>query len=130
MPDLMVANDDSWFWALIPGVFDTVAAPGYAAYIDIDRNLNDNPIPKSCGNKENGRSDEHKSRKQVTDNVIGIYPSVDGIEKFLVHLGATRVVDRAPAAQYRFQRPSHAQPTFIPRVKSKITPNNQKCMPN
>jgi len=83
----MVTNDDSWLWALIPGVFDTVAAPGYAAYIDIDRNLNDNPIPKSCGNKENGRSDEHKSRKQVTDNVIGIYPSVDGIEKFLVHFG-------------------------------------------
>ncbi|NOU23420.1 MAG: hypothetical protein HOO93_16855 [Methyloglobulus sp.] len=84
MPDVKIVNEDAWLWAPIPGVFDKVAAPGYAPYIDIDRDVRANPLPKSCRHDQ-----KHKryAKLRVTDKVIGIYPSQDDIEHFLMHMG-------------------------------------------
>ena len=137
MPDVKITNDDPWLWAPIKGVFDTVAAPGYAPYIDIDRNLIDNPLPKSCkhegkdlsDNEHSQNDDEHKRQAMVTSKVIGIYPNVDDIEHFLAHTGnnagggsgaggtiSIPKTDTCPANTHSMEDPNNA--------------NNQFCMPN
>jgi len=131
MPDVNITNDDPWLWAPIPGVFDTVAAPGYAPYIDIDRNFEDNPLSKTCKKNEEDRSDDdHKGRVKVTDNVIGIYPSVDDIEHFLKHTGNNAGGGSGAGGTVSIPKTDSCPANYHSMGEDPNNKNNQICMPN
>jgi hypothetical protein len=133
MPDVKITADDPWLWETIPGVFDHVAAPGYAAYIDIDRNFEDNPLPKSC--KSTGKAkgdDDHKNRASVADNVIGIYPNVADIEHFLKHTGnnAGGGSDTGGNGTISIPKTDSCPANYHSMGEDPSNTSNQICMPN
>jgi len=136
MPDLKITADDPWLWAPIPGVFEKVAAPGYAPYIDIDRNLIDNPVSKRCKYKGKGRDDDRKryddgkNKSSVTDNVLGIYPNPDDIEEFLMHMGNHGGGGTGTGGMISIPKTDSCPANYHSMGQDPSNPDNQICMPN
>ncbi len=85
------AGLDAWIWKPIPGQTGNNAALstspldlGRAAYIDIDRDLKNNKLPKKCG-----KGDDHQgeTKNGWKGKVIGIYPIEEDIKHYLIHSG-------------------------------------------
>lgn len=81
-----------WAWASIPEAGIQVPAPpagftknvGYASYVDLDRDLVNNPLPRYCGYKQH-RDDDDRNEPRP-GSVIGIYPSVDSMRTYGPHV--------------------------------------------
>lgn len=83
-----------WAWAGIPEAGVTAnpipvgftKAVGYASYVDLDRDLKNNPLPSSCGfKKHHGDEHNHHRTHPRPGLVLGIYPSVDAMRTFGPH---------------------------------------------
>lgn len=83
-----------WAWAGIPEAGVTAnpipagftKAVGYASFVDLDRDLKNNPLPKGCGASNYNAGDEHNHQGQPRPGkVLGIYPSVDAMRTFGPH---------------------------------------------
>lgn len=89
--DGAIIGQDYWLWKPVPSAgieWDDIGEQpkpplttvvNRAPYIDIDRDLENNPVPKSC--RKGGKMDG------VTDYVIGAYPSEGAIATYLIHGG-------------------------------------------
>jgi hypothetical protein len=90
-----VVGTDYWLWRPIPelgiGDIGQAPAPGFtvanrAPYVDIDRDLVNNPLPADCSTHK-GKASKYAAR--VSSRVVGVYPSVESIGHYLLHGGAT-----------------------------------------
>lgn len=88
-----------WAWAAVPEAGITAnpipsgftKAVGYASYVDLDRDLVNNPLPRGC-EERNRRRDSHHSRDHDNASrpgkVIGIYPSETSLRTFGPHVNS------------------------------------------
>ena len=99
-----------WVWAAIPAAniplgtaipAGFTVAPGYASYVDLDRDLKNNPLPKSCGYPSYNHGDEHNEHPgSRPGKVMAIYPSVDSLTQFLPHVGGNPATPTCPAGYH------------------------------
>lgn len=108
-PDGPIVASHWWAWAGIPEAGVTAnpipagfsKAVGYASFVDLDRDLENNPLPMSCGqDHRNKHYDVHNDHNNKTrpGMVLGIYPSVDTMRRFGPHTagGITNPADCPP----------------------------------
>lgn len=89
-----------WAWAAVPEAGITAnpipagftKAVGFASYVDLDRDLDNNPLPRGCGGERNRRDDDDRGRDRANASlpgtVIGIYPSVTSLRTFGPHVNS------------------------------------------
>jgi hypothetical protein len=113
-----------WLWASVPAAgIDIGAAPaagftkvvGNPPYVDIDRDLKNNPLPKSCGASNYNNGDAHNHLGQPRPGqVIGVYPTLDTIKAYQTITGSTGGGSACPPGTVSYMDPVTHETTCVP----------------